>query len=140
MTPIIEKIISIIFLQAVYIPIVCSNLIVEVGFGPGNLTRNFDSIEPRAPFMILGSEFKEFGIPGLRESPKFDFDNPGRNLTFHWFKHNIMCLEHPWICGNVEENVSKPGRKGKGKKGSKKSRRKKNQSDTIGLDKLSIGS
>ncbi|XP_075258603.1 uncharacterized protein LOC142350600 [Convolutriloba macropyga] len=125
------------YLIAVYIPIVCCNLIVEVGFGPGNLTRNFNSIDPGAPFVILGSEFDEFGIPGLRESPKFDFYNPGRNLTFHWFKHNIMCLEHPWICGNVGDS-SKPGRKGKGKKGSKKSRRKNNQSDSLGLEKLSI--
>ncbi|XP_075258803.1 uncharacterized protein LOC142350736 isoform X2 [Convolutriloba macropyga] len=120
------------FLTAVYLEIACKNLIIELGFGPGNFTRNQNSIVHGAPFIIMGGEeFPEYGIPGL-STATFPFENPGQNLTFHWFKHNIMCKEHPWICGHIPEISSRRDKKleksSKKEGGSKKSRRKKGSS------------
>ncbi|XP_075258824.1 uncharacterized protein LOC142350754 [Convolutriloba macropyga] len=119
-------------ITAVYLPIVCRNLIIEIGFGPGNLTRNYNSVRPGLPYLILGGEeYGDFGIPGLR-TITFDFENPGQHLTFHWFKHNIMCKDHPWICGHIAESSSnkKDNKKEDSEKkgGNKKNKRKKNSS------------
>ncbi|XP_075258955.1 uncharacterized protein LOC142350858 [Convolutriloba macropyga] len=115
------------FITAVHLPLVCKNLIVEVGFGPGNLTRNLIPVKYGAPYIILGKEFPGYGIPGVNTT-LFDWADPGKILTFHWFKHNIMCKEHPWICGRIEQRTSaetSQTSKKSGRKGSKKNRRKK---------------
>ena len=103
----------------------CKNMIVEIGFGPGPLHRNPRTISLGAPYVILGHEYSDYGIPGV-ESATFDFENPGQNLTFHWFKHNIMCKEHPWICGYIAEEPSRNYEEGESsrRRGSKKSQRK----------------
>ena len=101
------------------------NLVVEVGFGPGQLSRNIMAVVVGAPYVILGQEYADYGIPGI-ESAIFDYINPGQNLTFHWFKHNIMCKEHPWICGHVVQQPSQNYEVGEssGTGGNKKSQRK----------------
>ena len=100
-------------------------MIIELGFGPGNFRHNFANVSPGDPFVILGREYSEFGLPYVN-TQYFDYDNPGQNLTFHWFKHNIMCKEKPWICsGGSSREASTTSKKGSKKgKGSKKNRRK----------------
>ena len=82
--------------------------------------------------MIAGGEFDPFGIPNI-DSEIFDYEDPGRELTFNWFKHKIMCIDIAWIC--EETKTSKKGRKKEKEErsqsvssGSKKSQRKKKQS------------
>ena len=105
-------------------PIVCANLILEFGFGPGNFSQNLNAIEPGAPCIILGSEFQEYGIPGL-PTASFPFENPGQIVTFHWFKHNIKCLEHPWICGGKKETRPNMAKKTKEREGARKAGERK---------------
>ncbi|XP_075259457.1 uncharacterized protein LOC142351213 [Convolutriloba macropyga] len=109
----------------------CENLILEVGFGPGDLRRSHhNSVVEGAPYVIAGRQhnFDDIGIPHI-DSRAFDYENPGEHLTFHWFKHNIMCKGQPWICGGGKKPKidSKPAKQGGAKKGGKKSRRKNQQ-------------
>ena len=77
----------------------CQNIVYELGFGQGMLqTHHYSEIHAGAPFVIPGMEFDErVAIPGL-ESLSFDYYNPSRDISFQWFKYNIMCRHHPWIC------------------------------------------
>ena len=70
------------------------------------------------------------GIPDM-PSIDFSYHNVRNELTFHWFKHNIMCKSHSWIC--EQDKNDEPSEKNKEQKnknktggGSKKSRRKQN--------------
>ncbi|XP_075259456.1 uncharacterized protein LOC142351212 [Convolutriloba macropyga] len=112
----------------------CENIIMEVGFGPGNFRRSHHkTVTEGIPYVLAGRQHDDFGNKFL-DSRAFEYENPGRQLTFHWFKHNIMCRDHPWICGsektkqkstsNINEGNSS-GSKKSTKGGSKKSRRKK---------------
>ena len=101
---------------------------MQVGFGPGNLRRNHDStVRVGAPYMIGGREQEPYGILRI-DSEVFDYEDPGKNLTFYWFKHNIMCRDNAWIC--KETKTTKKGKEQKGQgsgsasSGSKKNRRK----------------
>ncbi|XP_063726948.1 uncharacterized protein LOC134854572 [Symsagittifera roscoffensis] len=86
-------------ISAFYIPDICQNAILEVGFGPGKLQRDhFRGAREGASYLIMGQEFGQaVGIPDMNSS-SFPYEDPGRFLTFHWFKHNIMCRDHLWIC------------------------------------------
>ncbi|XP_075264728.1 uncharacterized protein LOC142356825 isoform X2 [Convolutriloba macropyga] len=107
------------FLSAMYIPWLCQNILLDVGFGPGPLRRDHHpNIAQGAPYIIAGKEFPDVGIPHIR-TKYINFEDPGSELTFHWFKHNIMCEDHPWICKS-----SKLGTKMRLSSGNKKSRRK----------------
>ena len=72
------------------------------------------------------------------DSVTFNYTTVAEDLTFHWFKHNIMCRDNAWICDETMpgKNQGAGGEKGKSggasgseKKsgGSKKGRRKKQQ-------------
>ncbi|XP_063714998.1 uncharacterized protein LOC134842541 [Symsagittifera roscoffensis] len=88
------------YIAAYYSPIHCSNIIFSLGFGPGDLKR-----DPHGDF-LRGAAYSipglhadsKAGIPGI-PSVAFNYHNPGAQLTFQWFKHHIMCQDHPWICG-----------------------------------------
>ena len=84
------------------------------------------------PYVIAGQDLGQIGIPFI-ESKTFDYYNVTTELTFHWFKQNIMCEDNPWICGR--DRGDKKGKKfqngGKQKagSGSKKNRRKNKQTN-----------
>jgi len=82
-------------------------------------------------YLILGQENpNNLGLPDV-PSIEFSYENVADELTFHWFKHHIMCKEHPWICndGSSDEGVPKNQKKNKPSGGgSKKSRRKNKNS------------
>ena len=109
-------------------------MIMDIGFGPGNLRRDHHaSVVEGAPYVILGRGFGNLGISEI-DSVTFDYWNVTSELTFHWFKHNIMCKGNPWICEFEDHVVHKIEKKKdsiqmkKDKKaaggGNKKSRRK----------------
>merc|ERR1712150_451588 len=112
---------------------ICKNVITEVGFGPGNLVKNLDRTLAGAPYVILGREYNQHGLPHM-DSQTFDWDNPAQNLTFHWFKHNIMCKSQPWICEEEGKKTNKDtAKKDKGKEGkSGKKGRRNNRKSTKG--------
>ena len=62
-------------------------------------------------------------------SIEFHYHNITSELTFQWFKHNIMCAANPWIC-EKDRNDANGGKGSERKKnkpgggGGKKSRRK----------------
>ncbi|XP_075264738.1 uncharacterized protein LOC142356847 [Convolutriloba macropyga] len=92
------------FVSAAYIREFCINMIFEIGFGPGQLV--FDSrfeLEPKLPFAIAGIEYGITGLPHIK-TRLFHHDKLSNQLTFHWFKHKIMCLDNPWICQFGERN------------------------------------
>ena len=77
--------------------------------------------------MIAGRELDPYGIASI-DSVLFDYDDPGKELTFHWFKHNIMCKDNAWICeekkkGKKEKEETKKSRPASS--GNKKAQRKK---------------
>ena len=84
--------------------------------------------------ILVGREFGDLGI-SLIDSKTFGYLNVTKELTFHWFKHNMMCKGNPWICDEENStssdntknsrNGSKPEKASKKLKGGKKSRRKK---------------
>ena len=86
---------------------------MDVGFGPGELRRDHQSdVVEGTPYVVAGRDLHGIGIPHML-STVFDYEDPGQNLTFHWFKHNIMCRDNAWICD--ESKKSKKGKKaGKG--------------------------
>ncbi|XP_063715370.1 uncharacterized protein LOC134842815 [Symsagittifera roscoffensis] len=112
---------------------VCKNVVFEVGFGPGALRRHHgENIREGVPYVILGKEFAD-GIPEV-PSITIDYFDPGSQLTFQWFKHHIMCRDHPSICGqhSPRRHARKKEMKQKvnnGRNGSRKARRKRQQQD-----------
>ena len=114
-------------LQATYSKEACSNVISEVGFGPGPLRRvHHSNVREGTSYLILGNDFSK-GIPGM-PSMTIDFFDPGSQLTFHWFKHHIMCQDHPSICGQQSprrKTRTKQMKKQFKDSGGKKTRRRK---------------
>ncbi|XP_075239264.1 uncharacterized protein LOC142334824, partial [Convolutriloba macropyga] len=120
-------------IAAMYVPSFCQNMILEVGFGPGNFRRSHHpNVREGAPYLLAGMELGQIGIPFIM-SVSFDYHNVTEELTFHWFKHNIMCKEKPWICaGNKRskpaskqtpvKSASKPRKTTGNKKAQRKSR------------------
>ncbi|XP_063715453.1 uncharacterized protein LOC134842878 [Symsagittifera roscoffensis] len=85
-------------LSAIHLPWLCVNVIMIVGFGPGPLRRDHHpNIVHGAPYIIAGKDYPGTGIPDI-DTKVVNFENPGEDLTFHWFKHNVMCRDNPWIC------------------------------------------
>lgn len=115
------------FIMATYLPNVCQNMILEVGFGPGQLRTSFHpSVVEGAPYVLAGEELGDVGI-GQIQSKTFDFYNVRSELTFRWFKHNIMCRDHQWICQDEAESSNQKlnmKKGGGGKKGSRKGKGK----------------
>ncbi|XP_075258765.1 uncharacterized protein LOC142350710 [Convolutriloba macropyga] len=66
------------------------NFITQIGFGPGFFKINGQNRRPEAKLM-----FPLMSIPSI-EFPNFGAED---YLTFHWFKYNIICQDHPYICG-----------------------------------------
>ena len=79
-----------------YYSILCDvNIILEIGFGSGDLQR-VDHFN--------GEYIQRVGTPyilkvGYHWTPEIPYDNPGDFVSFPWFKRNLMCLSRPWICG-----------------------------------------
>ena len=121
-------------------PRICSNIIVEIGFGPGIFRRSHHpNVVEGAPYVILGREVKDLGLPHV-DSTIFNYTTVAQELTFHWFKHNIMCRDNAWICDETLPRKKPGASEGKGSSGgasanekksggSKKGRRKKQQDD-----------
>jgi len=123
------------FLAAAWSSETCENIILEVGFGPGNFRRSHhQSVKEGEPYIMAGEQH-QIGIPHVA-SRAFPYDNPGQFLTFHWFKHNIMCKAQPWICEENEKEPKEDTKKEKKVKtgcGSKKSKRKNKKPDQSGF-------
>ncbi|XP_075247714.1 uncharacterized protein LOC142340857 isoform X2 [Convolutriloba macropyga] len=72
------------------------NIITKIGFGKGELVRT------NYPF---GHKPQRFGYPYLLSSSDdsvaywFPYRNPGSQLTYWFFKNNVLCTDQPWICG-----------------------------------------
>ncbi|XP_063728184.1 uncharacterized protein LOC134855576 [Symsagittifera roscoffensis] len=76
------------FIKAHFNRNLCVNLISEVGFGTGEL-------------VIFGEYHNAFFLLNEGNNKMFHFfpyNNIKDQLTFEWFKLNIMCDEQPWIC------------------------------------------
>ncbi|XP_063715250.1 uncharacterized protein LOC134842723 [Symsagittifera roscoffensis] len=100
------------YISATYFAPVCQNIILEIGFGPGNLKRSHHiTVKEGEPYLLAGMEMGGLGIAHV-ESKSFSYSNITQELTFHWFKHNIMCRDNPWIC-EEEKETSNKGNKGK---------------------------
>merc|ERR1712226_887483 len=118
----------------------CRNIIVEVGFGQGPLRRDHCyGIMEGVDYLILGQENpNNLGLPDL-PSIEFSYENVTDELTFHWFKHHIMCRQHLWICDDESNNKEVPKNQKKNKPsgsgGSKKNRRKNKNSSEAGSSK-----
>ncbi|XP_063728207.1 uncharacterized protein LOC134855601 [Symsagittifera roscoffensis] len=76
------------FVKAHFNRNLCVNLISEVGFGTGELVINGHYHD--AFFLLSEGNNKMFHF--------FPYYNIKDQLTFEWFKLNIMCDEQPWIC------------------------------------------
>ncbi|XP_075258826.1 uncharacterized protein LOC142350756 [Convolutriloba macropyga] len=125
------------YVSAVYASKLCMNMLMDIGFGPGQLRRDHHvTVVEGAPYVLVGRGFGDLGLPEI-DSVTFDYWNISSQLTFHWFKHEIMCKGSPWICGDTDEEMSKLYEKGessasrqndkkesKKASGSKKNRRK----------------
>ena len=89
---------------------------------------------------LVGREFGALGI-SLIDSKTFGYGNVTEELTFHWFKHNMMCKGNPWICDGENStssentknsrNGSKLDKTSKKSRGGKKSRRKKQSGKNV---------
>ncbi|XP_075247712.1 uncharacterized protein LOC142340855 isoform X3 [Convolutriloba macropyga] len=80
------------------------NVITKVGFGKGDLVRR--------DYYLYGTRAHRFGYPYLLSSLDeslaywFPYNDPRSQLTYWWFKHNIICREQPWICHKSGEKDS----------------------------------
>ncbi|XP_063722773.1 uncharacterized protein LOC134850910 [Symsagittifera roscoffensis] len=109
------------FLRAYFDPTVCLNFIVEVGFGTGPMNNDIG-------FLRQQSRLAFPPAPGVH--PRlFSSENPENEITFHWFKHNIMCVSQPWICNEGANDINGDRNNDEFRKRRKlNSRRKKQQS------------
>ena len=78
-----------------------TNMITKLGFGIGSLKRANQSDvvrfeRPGAPYQLK---------VGHQWSAQIPYDNPDDFLSFHWFKHQVMCQEQPWICGQEDRVI-----------------------------------
>ena len=90
------------YVQYYYSPSCCANIITAVGFGPGRLRRKriyTHSISPDSfqPFI--------FNLDLGPTSTSFSSENLQSELTFDWFKWNVMCQDRPWICSIAAEDA-----------------------------------
>ena len=61
---------------------------------------------------MAGRDLPQLGINHI-DTRVFDYQNPGKHLTFHWFKHTIMCRDNAWICEDPGKlNESRDGGEG----------------------------
>ncbi|XP_075265056.1 uncharacterized protein LOC142357296, partial [Convolutriloba macropyga] len=85
------------YIQGRYYGPVCANIITEVGFGPGPIRRAADYEDREKPYILISREHNN-DEPTNLWSKQFDYDTP--QMTFGWFKEQIMCREKPWLCEN----------------------------------------
>ena len=81
-------------LESFYLPLCNVNVITKIGFGFGLLKRRSLSESEGKPLPGAPYQLKV----GPHWSPEIPYHNPEEFLTFHWFKHNLMCKDQPWIC------------------------------------------
>ena len=74
--------------QSEYIPEICGNQILEVGFGPGELKIEGGNLSSPFVYSVEGGDAVYFlSVFRLRSI-----------LTFDWFKENSVCHEQAWLC------------------------------------------
>ena len=114
-------------------PILCANMILEVGFGHGKLRRSHHpAVKEGSPYFLLGREYEDLGLRDV-DTKSFSYHNITEELTFHWFKHSIMCRDNKWICEEDSPNSpsgsksggSNDGRGDKSSDGLRKNNKKK---------------
>ena len=91
------------YIMSYFSPECSTNIITKIGFGTGRLKRSNESDVLR---------YEESGAPyqlkvGHRWTPKIPYYNPDDFLTFHWFKHSVMCKDQSWICEHESTNSQK---------------------------------
>ncbi|XP_075256404.1 uncharacterized protein LOC142348790 isoform X2 [Convolutriloba macropyga] len=74
-------------IKARYYERLCVNIITVIGFGPGSLKMK---IKHKADFAIFVEDQNSFHL--------FNYYKLRQVLTFDWFKTNIICQDHEWIC------------------------------------------
>ncbi|XP_075245435.1 uncharacterized protein LOC142339339 isoform X2 [Convolutriloba macropyga] len=67
----------------------CLNMIVQIGFGPGEL-KIHGRVNPDAPFAYPLNVGQDLVI--------VEASNLVRELTFEWFKEYVVCQDQNWIC------------------------------------------
>ena len=94
------------FIMAYHSPDCEANVIMELGFGKGevNTIHSFRGMPPEQP-----------GLPYLLKvghhwAPKIPYENPRDFITFSWFKKNVICADQPWICYKPEQRFKKANR------------------------------
>ncbi|XP_075253371.1 uncharacterized protein LOC142345272 [Convolutriloba macropyga] len=80
------------WIKALYDGRICKNIIVELGFGGGAL-RMSGTYQPLMDYA--------FQIANIDQAITFRAKNVRSQLTFNWFKHNIVCISQPWICNSA---------------------------------------
>ncbi|XP_075257250.1 uncharacterized protein LOC142349519 [Convolutriloba macropyga] len=76
------------FIGARFEPSMCANIISRVGFGRGRIQIN--GVHPGYIYLfpVIDSHTVHF----------FTYRHVTEELTFDWFKRNIVCRDQPWIC------------------------------------------
>ena len=74
--------------QAKYYRHLCVNVISGLGFGLGKMESR--GTIHQAPFVLTPNNKKMIHF--------FSYGDIRNQLTFDWFKLNVLCDEHPWIC------------------------------------------
>ena len=91
------------FIMAFYSPVCEANVIMELGFGIGDLKRpnQFEGYRTHRPglsyILKVGSQW----------TPRIPYENPEDFLIFSWFKKNLICAAQPWICGKPKIRFKK---------------------------------
>ncbi|XP_075263814.1 uncharacterized protein LOC142355585 [Convolutriloba macropyga] len=77
------------FIGVEYDPLLCINVISQVGFGIGDLF--IDGANDHIPSFMIPRGRRESVFVFTRQSIEY-------RLTFDWFKMNYICRDQPWIC------------------------------------------
>ncbi|XP_075254671.1 uncharacterized protein LOC142346063 [Convolutriloba macropyga] len=83
------------WIYAVYEQSICSNVILQIGFGPGSLIIQghirhqtqyiFPFQEGREPYIISSTELESV-------------------ISYEWFKFAVICGDQPWVCEEFESD------------------------------------
>ncbi|XP_075246392.1 uncharacterized protein LOC142339918 [Convolutriloba macropyga] len=80
-----------IFLQSIFIPEMCLNVITHLSFGQGLFRMNGGRY--RQPMGIFIQQDQKWHI--------FHHYHLTKLITFEWFKNNVICAGQPWICNQT---------------------------------------